>query len=107
MSIVDTLLIVTALTAVLWWAVSRHRRRAVLEAVSFAAALMMVLTLALGETHWQLVPWQLLALAGGAAAALRRWRPARSRRWRRVIARCLLVPALAVAGIALLTAFVP
>lgn len=46
-------------------------------------------------------------MAVAAAAALRRWRPGRSRRWRRVIARTLLVPWLAVAGVVLLTAFVP
>src|SRR5436305_6313763 len=107
MSIFDRLLIVTALTAAIWWAVSRHRRAGVLEAFSFAAALLTVLTLALEETRWQLVPWQVLALAVTAAAALRRWRPGHSRRWRRVIGRGVLVVGLAVAGVALLTAFVP
>ena len=48
MSILDRLLIVTALAAALWWAVSRHRRPAGLEAFSFAAAFLAVLTLALG-----------------------------------------------------------
>jgi hypothetical protein len=76
MGIVDTLLIVTALTAALWWAVSRHLRRAVLEALSFAAAFLAVL--AIGDMRWQLVPWQVLAVAVAAAAALQRWRPARS-----------------------------
>jgi dienelactone hydrolase len=107
MSILDTLLIVSALTAALWWAVSRHRRAAVLEAFSFAAASLAVLTPALEDMRWQLVPWQVLAVAVAAAAALRRWRPGRSRRWRRVIARSLLVAGLAAAGVALLTAFVP
>jgi predicted dienelactone hydrolase len=107
MSILDRLLIVAALTAALWWALSRPRRPAVLEALSFASAFLAVLTLALDGMRWQLVPWHALAVAAGAAAALRRWRPRRSRRWRRVSARCLLVPVLAVAGIALLTAFVP
>jgi fucose 4-O-acetylase-like acetyltransferase len=107
MSILDTLLIVTALTAALWWAVSRHRRPAVLEAFSFAAASVTVLTLALEDMRWQLVPWQVLAVAVAAAAALRRRRPGHSRRWRRVIARCVLVAGLAAAGAALLTAFVP
>src|SRR4051812_47033608 len=93
MSILDTLLIVTALTAALWWAVARHQLRAVLEALSFAGALLAVVTLE--DMHWQLVPWQVLAVTVAAAAALRRWRPGRSRRWRRVIARCLLVPVLA------------
>jgi hypothetical protein len=66
MSILDTLLIVTALTAALWWAVSRHRRPAVLEAFSFAAASVTVLTLALEDMRWQLVPWQVLAVAVAA-----------------------------------------
>ncbi len=107
MSILDRLLIVTALTAALWWAVSRNRRPAVLEAFSFAAALLTVLTLALEDMRWQLVPWQVLAIVVAAAAALRRWRPGHSRRWRRVIARCLLAAGLATAGVALLAAFVP
>src|SRR3954447_7068242 len=105
MSIVDTLLIVTTLTAALWWAAARDRLQAVLEALSFAAALLAVVTLE--DMHWQLVPWQALAMAVAAAAALRRRRPGRSRRWRRVIARSLLVAGLAAAGVALLTAFVP
>src|SRR5438094_1126933 len=107
MSILDKLLIVTALTAALWRAVSRHRRPAVLEVFSFAAALLAVLTLALEDMRWQLVPWQVLAVAVAAVAALRRWRPGHSRRWRRVVARCLLVAGLAAAGVSLLTAFVP
>jgi len=107
MSILDTLSIVTALTAALWWAVSRHRRPAVLNAFSFAAPLLAVLTLALEDTRWQLVPWLVLAVAVAAAAALRRWRPGHSRRWRRVIARSLLVAGLAVGAVVLLTAFVP
>jgi predicted dienelactone hydrolase len=107
MSILDTLLIIAGLTAALWWAVSRHRRPAVLEAFSLAAASLTVLTLALEDTRWQLVPWQVLAVAVAAAAALRRRRPGHSRRWRRVIGRGLLVAGLAAAGVALLTAFVP
>lgn len=107
MSILDRLLIVTALTAALWWAVSRNRRPAALEAFSFAAAFLTVLTLALEDMRWQLVPWQVLALAVAAAAALRRWRPGHSRRWRRVIGRSLLVVGLAAGGVVLLTAFVP
>src|SRR5258705_12882651 len=98
MSILDTLLIVTALTAALWWAVSRNRRPAVLEAFSFAAALLTVLTLALEDMRWQLVPWQVLAIAVAAAAALRGWRPGHSRRWRRGGARSLPPPGLAAAG---------
>ena len=98
MSILDTLS---------WWPASRHRRPAALEAVSFAAALLAGLTFALEGVRWELLPWLVISVAVAAAAALRRWRPSRSRRWRRVIARCPLVAGLAVAGIALLTAFVP
>src|SRR5215212_8713608 len=107
MSILDTLLIVTALTAALWWAASRHRRPAVLQALSFAAAFLAVVTPALEGLRWQLVPWQVLATAVAAAAALRRRRPGHSRRWRRVLGRSLLVAGLAAAAVALLTAFVP
>jgi predicted dienelactone hydrolase len=107
MGIVDTLLIVTSFAAALWWAVSRHRRPAALDAFSYAAAFLAVLTPALEGARWQLVPWLVIAAAVAAAAALRRWRPGHSRRWRRVIARSLLVPLLAVAGVALLTAFIP
>ena len=107
MSILDTLLVGTALIAAVWWAVSRHRRPAVLEAFSFAALLLAVLPFALDDMRWQLVPWQVLAVAVAAAAALRRWRPGHSRRWRRVIARSALVIGLAFGGVVLLTAFVP
>ena len=107
MSILDTLVVGTAFIAAVWWAVSRHWRPAVLEAFSFAALLLAVLALALEDMRWQLVPWQILALAVAAAAALRRWRPGRSRRWRRVIARSAIVVGLASGGVVLLTAFVP
>jgi predicted dienelactone hydrolase len=107
MSILDTFVIVTALTAAVWWAVSRHRRPGVLEALSFTVPLLAVLTLAFEGVRWQLVPWHLLAVGVAVAAALRRGRPGRSRRWQRVIARSLLVVALALGAVALLTAFVP
>ncbi len=107
MSILDTLVVCVAFIAALWWAVSRHRRPAVLETFSFAALLLAVVALALEDMRWQLVPWEILAVAAAAAAALRRWRPGRSRRWRRVIARIALVAGLAFGGAVLLTAFVP
>jgi Platelet-activating factor acetylhydrolase, isoform II len=106
-SIIDGLLVVAALAAGLWWALSRRRRPAALEALSVGALVLAFITLAVDGVQWQLVPWQLLALAVTAAAALRRWRPGHSRRWRRVIGRGVLVVGLAVAGVALLTAFVP
>jgi len=107
MSSLDTLLIVTAFTTALWWMVSRHRQPAVLQALSCAAALFTVLALAVEDLHWQLVPWEALAMAVAAAAALRRRRPGHSRRRRRVIYRFLLAGGVATGGIALLAAFVP
>ena len=107
MSILDGLMVVAALAAALWWALARRRRPAALEALSVGALILALITLAVGGVQWQLVPWQVLALAVTAAAALRRWRPGHSRRWRRVIGRGVLVVGLAVAGVALLTAFVP
>jgi hypothetical protein len=103
----DALLVGVVLVTALWWGVSRHRRPAVLEAFSFAAPMLAVLTMALEHMRWQLVPWQGLAVAVAAAAALRRWRPGHSRRWRRVIARSLLVPGVSAGAVVLLTAFVP
>ena len=44
---------------------------------------------------------------GRGRRALRRWRPGRSRRWRRVVGRGVLVVGLALGGLALLTAIVP
>jgi dienelactone hydrolase len=107
MSVIDGLMVVATLAAALWWALSRRRRPAALEAMSVGALVLALITLAVGGVQWQLVPWQVLALAVTAAAALRRWRPGHSRRWRRVIGRGVLVVGLAVAGVALLTAFVP
>src|SRR3989442_12025209 len=107
MSAPDTLLIVPALPAALWWAVSRHRHPAVLEAFSFAAAFLTVLTLALEGMRWQLVPWQVLALAVAAAAALRPLRPGHSPPWRRVIPRNPPLPRLPGGGGRLLPAPLP
>ena len=107
MSVIDGLMVVAALAAGLWWALSRRRRPAALEALSVGALVLALITLAVDGVQWQLVPWQVLALAVTADAALRRWRPGHSRRWRRVIGRGVLVVGLAVAGVALLTAFVP
>jgi hypothetical protein len=105
-SVIDGLTVVVALAAGLWWALSRRRRPAVLEALSVGALVLALITLAVDGVQWQLVPWQVLALAVTGAAALRRSRPGHSRRRRRVIGRGALVVGLAVAGVAL-TAFVP
>lgn len=58
--------------------------------------------------RWQLVPFQVAAVAVAAAAALRHWRPGHFGRWRRVVGRSVLVVVLAVGGLlVLLTAVVP
>lgn len=101
-----TLMVVVSLAAGLWWAVSR-RRPAALEVLSATALALAAATLAIEGVRWQLVPWYVVAFAVGAAAGLRRWRPGRSRRWRRVIGRVALTLGLFVGGLALLTAFVP
>src|SRR5437870_2621598 len=104
---VSTVMIVVALAAGLWWGFARQRCRARLQLFSVAALTLAITTLVVESLRWQLVPWQVLALAVAAAAAFRGWRPGRSRRWRRVVARSVLVVGLVFAGLALLTAFVP
>jgi dienelactone hydrolase len=104
---IDTVMVVAALVAGLWWGCARRRRPAALEAFSVVAFGLAGVTLGTEGLRWQLVPWQLLAVAVASAAALRRWRPGRSRRWRRVTARCVLVVWLTLGGLALLTAVVP
>jgi dienelactone hydrolase len=106
-NVLDGIVVLVALTAALWWALSRRRGPAALQALSAGALVLAFATLALEGVHWQLVPWQLLALAVAGAAAFRRWRPGRSRRWRRVVGRGFLVVGLTLGGLALLTAFVP
>ena len=107
MTVLDRIMVAVALATALWWALSRQRRPAALEALSFAALALALATLVVEGLHWQLVPWQVLALAIATAAALRRFRPGHSRRWRRVVGRSVLALGLAVGGVALLTAFVP
>ncbi len=107
MSSIDQILIVVTLVSAVWWAVSRRRRPRVLAVLSTGALAAAVGALVFEGVVWQLVPWQLLAVAVSGAAVLRRWRPGRSRGWRRVIGRSGLVAGLALGGIALLTSFVP
>ena len=107
MSTIDRILVIVTFASAVWWAISRRRRPRALAALSVGALVLAVGSLALEGAVWQLVPWQLLAVAVAGAAALRHWRPGRSRRWRRVIGRTALVVGLALGGIALLTAFVP
>ena len=104
---ISTVMIVVALAAGLWWGFSRRRRQALLQLFSMAALALAVATLVVEGPRWQLVPWQVLALSVAAAAGLRRWRPGRSRRWRRVAGRGVLVVGLALGGLVLLTALVP
>jgi hypothetical protein len=63
-SVIDGLMVVTALAAGLWWALSRRRRPVALEALSVGALLLAVITFAVDGVQWQLVRWQVLALAG-------------------------------------------
>jgi predicted dienelactone hydrolase len=104
---IHSLMVVASLTAGLWWAFARRRRPAVLEALSAGALVLAGVTFVLDGVRWQLVPWFVLAAAVVAAAALRRWRPGRSRRWRRVAGRVALTLGILVGGLALLTALVP
>src|SRR2546423_74132 len=104
---VSTVMVVVALATGLWWGFSRGRRPALLELFSMVSPALAVATLVLEGLRWQLVLWQILALAVAAAAALRRWRPRHSHRWRWVVGRGLLIVGLALGGLALLTAFVP
>jgi predicted dienelactone hydrolase len=104
---VSTIMVVVAFGTGLWWGLSRRRRPALLDLFSMTALALAVATLALDGVRWQLVPWQVLALTVAAAAALRRWRPGRSRRWQRVIGRVALVVGVTLGGMALLTALVP
>ena len=107
MTILDRVMVVVALVAALWWALSRRRRPAALEALSAAALALALVALLVDGLRWQLVPWEVLAVAVATAAALRRFRPGHSRRWRRVVGRTVLAVGLAAGGVALLTAFVP
>lgn len=107
MSTIDRIMVIATFAAAVWWAISRRRRPRALAALSAAALVLAVGTLSLEGFVWQLVPWQVLAGGVAGAAALRRWRPGRSRRWRRVTGRTGLVVGLALGCIALLTSVVP
>ena len=107
MSPLDRLLVLVVLVAAPWWAFSRRRRPEQLGRLSAAAVALAAATVVLDGPRWQMVPWQALAVAVGAAAALRHGRPGRSRRALRVIGRGALALGLAVGAAALLTAFVP
>src|SRR2546426_6604796 len=80
---VSTVMVVVALATGLWWGFARGRRQALLELFSVAALALAVATLVADGVRWQLVPWQVLALAVAAAPAPRRWRPGHFRPLRR------------------------
>ena len=107
MNVVNGFLMVPVIFAALWWAFARShfpRALAVLSLVSLGLA---AVTLALEGLHWQLVPWQVLAIACAAAATLRWWRPGHSRRWSRAIGRVSLLAGVTLGGVGLLFAGVP
>jgi hypothetical protein len=99
MNVLESLLILVATLSALWWAFARHRAPVALEWLSFAGLGLGVLAVALEGVHWQLVPWQLLALACGAVALLRRQRLAHSRRVVRVVGRAALMLGILAEGI--------
>ena len=78
MNVLESLLILVATLSALWWAFARHRAPVALERLSLAGLGLGALAVALEGVHWQLVPWQLLALACAAVALLRRQRLASS-----------------------------
>jgi dienelactone hydrolase len=107
MNVLELPLILVATLSALWWAFARHRAPIALERLSLAGLGLGVLVLALEGVHWQLVPWQLLALVCAAVALLRRQRLARSRRIVRVVGRAALMLGILGGGLGLLAARVP
>jgi predicted dienelactone hydrolase len=107
MSLLDRLLIAVVLVSALWWACSRHRHPAALQRVSAVALALAAATVIFDGPRWQMAPWEALAVGVGVAAALRHWRPGRSRRAVRVAGRGALGVGMFVGAVALLTAFVP
>lgn len=107
MNVLESALIAVATLSALWWMFARHRAPAALEGFSFAALPLAVLILAFEGVHWQLIPWQLVALACAAVALLRRQRLAHSRRFVRVVGRTALVVGILAGGLGLFAARVP
>src|SRR5215210_4488473 len=107
MNVLESVLILVATLSALWWAFARHRASVALEWLSFAGLCLGVLAVALEGVHWQLVPWQLIALACAAVGLLRRQRLARSRRVVRVVGRAALMLGILAGGLGLLFARVP
>lgn len=107
MSFLDRLLVIVVIVAGLWWAFARRRRPGDLQRLSVAALALAAAAVLFDGPHWQMVPWEVLAVAVAGAAALRRWRPGRSHRPLRVFGRGVLGAGLVLGGLALLTAFTP
>jgi predicted dienelactone hydrolase len=108
MSLLDRVLVAVVLLSALWWACSRHRHPAALGRLSAAAPMLAAATVVFDAgPRWQLIPWQALAVGVGLAAALRHWRPGRSRRALRVAGRGALGVGVVVGALALSTALVP
>ena len=108
MSLLDRLLIAFVVVTALWWARARHRHPAVLARLSAVAVALAAATVILDAgPRWQMVAWQALAVGLGVAAAVRRWRPGRSRRAVRVAGRGVLGLGLGIAIVGSATAFVP
>src|SRR5438105_15953083 len=99
MNVLESLLILAATLSALWWAFARHRAPVALERLSFAGLALGALTVALEGVHWQLVPWQLIAVACAVVALLRRRRMARSRRVVRLLGRAALVLGVLTGGL--------
>ena len=106
-SVIDSVLMITAFVAAAWWAVARSRLPGALGMLSLVALGLAAVTLVAEGLHWQRVPWQLVATACAAAAILRWWRPGHSRRWHRVLGRLGLLAGLTLGGVGLLFAQVP
>src|SRR5205823_13114975 len=97
----------TVVVSALWWAFARGHFPRALAVLSFVSLGLAAVTLVLEGLHWQRVPWQVLATACAAAAALRWWRPGHSRRWNRVIGRVGLLAGVTLGGVGLLFVGVP
>src|ERR671936_247998 len=107
MNVVHGFLMVIAVVGALWWAFARGRFPRALSALSLVELGLAAVTLLAEGLHWQLVPWQVLAVACAAAAGLRWWRPGHTRRWNRVLGRVGLLMGLALGGVGLLFVGVP
>src|SRR5690242_8356994 len=107
MNVLYGCLMVTVLVSALWWAFARGQFPRALALLSFVSLGLTAVTLVLEGLHWQVVPWLVLAIACAAAAALRWWRPGRSRGWSRAIGRVGLLAGVILGGVGLLFAGVP